>query len=636
MVERMNLPWLPQKPDDFTARLSGIAASKQGAGAALQALARHDLDFNGLGKIAKTLRKLRTARSALAPLATLKLGLLANSTTSLVVPALEATALRYGFDLEVIEAPFGQLVQEAMDPGSVLAEAAPDLVLIAVDAHGLPLRETPGQAADGQASVDGALAQIAAIRAGLRQNTGATLLWQTVPRLPESLFGSYDFRLPGTRRWLLDRFNRALADQMPHDELLVDVAGLAENIGLDVWHDPVMRNVGKLPFNLEFVPLYADHVLRVIAAFRGKSRKALVLDLDNTLWGGIIGDDGLEGIAIGQGDALGEAHLAVQKAALDLHGRGVVLAVSSKNEDATARLPFRHHADMLLKEDHFAIFQANWTDKASNLATIADGLTLGRDALVFLDDNPAERMQVRAAHPEIAVPELPADAALYARTLAAAGYFEAVAFSDDDRKRTGFYQDNARRLDLQGKAGSLDDYHRSLGMTLSLAPFDAVGRSRIAQLINKSNQFNLTTRRYTEADVAGFEQSAVHYTAQARLSDVFGDNGMIGVIIARAGPTTWEIDSWLMSCRVLGRRVEEAMLDDVAAAAAAGGAEALIGRFIPTDRNMMVAGHYEKLGFAPLETGDAGETLWSLPLAAFRPKDLPMAIVRPAPDENLR
>jgi FkbH-like protein len=628
MVERTTLPWLPQKPVDFATRLNALAEAPDTAGAALQSLARHDLDTNGLSRLAKAARKLRADGHRLTPLVPLKLGLMGNSTTSLVAPALEATALRYGFDLAVIEAPFGQLVPEAMNPGSVLASAAPDLILVSIDAHGLPLRECPGQLDSAEASVSGALAQVDAIRRGLRQNTATTLIWQTVPRLPDALFGSYDFRLPGTKRWLFERFNRALAEQLPLDELLVDVAGLAENIGLDEWHDPVMRNIGKLPFNLDFVPLYADHVVRVIAALRGKSRRALVLDLDNTLWGGVIGDDGVEGIAIGQGDALGEAHLAVQQVALDLHGRGVVLAVSSKNEDETARLPFRQHADMILKEEHFAAFQANWTDKASNLATIADGLALGRDALVFLDDNPAERMQVRTAHPEIAVPELPADSALYARTLAAAGYFEAIAFSDDDRKRSGFYQDNARRLDLQGKSGSLDDYHRSLEMTLGLAPFDAIGRSRIVQLVNKSNQFNLTTRRYTEADIAHFELSADHFTVQARLRDVFGDNGMIGVIIARTGATDWEIDTWLMSCRVLGRRVEEAMLDEVAAAAAAAGASALIGRYIPTDRNMMVAGHYEKLGFEPMAGRDGAETLWRLPLAAFRARDLPMAVIR--------
>jgi FkbH-like protein len=629
MVERTTLPWLPQKPDDFASRLSALLAAPDTAGATLRLLAQHDLDANGLSRLAKATRKLRAGGNRLSPLVPLKIGLMGNSTTSLIAPALEATALRYGFDLAVIEAPFGQLVQEAMNPDSVLAGAAPDLILVSIDAHGLPLRECPGQLDSAEASVSGALAQVDAIGRGLRQNTAATLIWQTVPRLPETLFGSFDFRLPGTKRWLFDRFNRALAEQLPSDELLVDVAGLAENIGLDVWHDPVMRNVGKLPFNLAFVPLYADHVMRVIAAFRGKSRKALVLDLDNTLWGGVIGDDGVEGIAIGQGDALGEAHLAVQQAALDLRGRGVILAVSSKNEDETARLPFRQHADMILKEDHFAVFQANWTDKASNLATIANGLSLGRDALVFLDDNPAERMQVRAAHPEIAVPELPADAALYARTLAAAGYFEAVAFSDDDRKRSGFYQDNARRLELQGKSGSLDDYHRSLDMTLGLAPFDAIGRTRIAQLVNKSNQFNLTTRRYAEADIAHFEQSANHFTLQARLRDVFGDNGMIGVIIARTGATDWEIDTWLMSCRVLGRRVEEAMLDEVAAAAAAAGASALIGRYIHTDRNMMVARHYETLGFAPMAGSEGTETLWRLPLAAFRRRDLPMTVTRP-------
>jgi FkbH-like protein len=310
----------------------------------------------------------------------------------------------------------------------------------------------------------------------------------------------------------------------------------------------------------------------------------------------------------------------------------VVLAVSSKNEDATARLPFREHADMLLKEDHIAVFQANWIDKATNLATIADALTLGRDALVFLDDNPAERLQVRGAHPEIAVPELPADAALYARTLNAGGYFEAVAFSDDDRNRSGFYKENAKRLQLQGSAGSLDAYHASLEMVATMQPFDAVGRARISQLINKSNQFNLTTRRYTEAQVGDAEADPARYTLQVRLADVFGDNGMISVIIAERGADDWEIDTWLMSCRVLGRRVDEAVLAELVHEAKAAGVKALIGRFIPSDKNMMVAKHYEKLGFEKIAETDEGETVWRLALDGVADKALPMRIVRPSVD----
>lgn len=630
MTDRGNLFWLPPKPADFAARLSAAQASDGPLGPDLKQLAGHALDSNGLNRLARALRKARADGRDLKPLSPFRLGLLSNSTTALVGPALEATALRHGLALEVIEAPFGQIMQEALDPQSLLATEQPDAILLSIDVHGVALRETPGDADQAEAALSGILGQFDAIRQGLRANTGATLIWQTVPRLPETLFGSYDFRLPGTHRWLVDQLNRRLADSLPPDELLVDVAGLAETLGLDAWHDPVLRNIGKLPFAQQFAPIFAEHVARVIGALRGKSRKALVLDLDNTCWSGIIGDDGLEGIVIGQGSALGEAHLAVQRGALDLHGRGVVLAVSSKNEDAAARSPFREHADMLLREDHIAVFQANWIDKATNLATIADALTLGRDALVFLDDNPAERMQVRREHPEIAVPELPDDAAWYARALNAAGYFEAVAFSEDDRNRSGFYKENARRLQLQGSAGSLDDYHASLQMTATLQPFDAMGRARIAQLVNKSNQFNLTTRRYTEAQIGAMETDPDRFTLQVRLADVFGDNGMISVVIADRGPEAWEIDTWLMSCRVLGRRVEEAVLAELVREARAAGARWLIGRYIPSEKNMMVARHYEKLGFEQVEVMPSGESVWRLAVADAPEPVLPMQIVRPA------
>lgn len=631
MNDRIALSWLPAKPSDFNAQLSHAATVNDGAGAQLKKLGSHALDINALNRLSKVLRKARAESHSLRPLTEFRLGILSNSTTSLIAPALEATALRHGIALETIEAPFGQIVQEALDPQSVLVTAPLDAILIAIDIHGLALAASPGNETSATATVDAALAQFDMIRQGLRAASSAVLIWQTIPREPETLFGSYDFRLAGTRRWLIDRFNRAFVDQLSDDELLVDIAGLAEAVGLDQWHDPVMRNVAKLPFGQNIVPAYADHVLRVIAASCGKSRKALVLDLDNTLWGGIIGDDGLEGIAIGQGDALGEAHLSLQQEALDLHGRGVIIGVSSKNEDATARLPFREHDDMLLREEHIAVFQANWIDKATNLATIAEALTIGRDALVFVDDNPAERMQVRREYPEIGVPELPADAALYARTVNAAGFFEAVAFSDDDRNRTGFYKDNATRLALQSSSASLDDYHRSLGMTASFAPFDRVGLSRIAQLINKSNQFNLTTRRYTEAQVATIAHDTSRFTLQARLADIFGDNGMISVVIADKRNEAWEIDTWLMSCRVLGRRMEEAVLAEIAAAARSEGATTLIGRFIPTEKNMMVAQHYAKLGFQIVATETSGETVWRLDLGSMPTRDLPMAIVHPAP-----
>lgn len=255
---------------------------------------------------------------------------------------------------------------------------------------------------------------------------------------------------------------------------------------------------------------------------------------------------------------------------------------------------------MALREEHIAVFQANWEDKATNIAAIAKELSLGLDSLVFLDDNPAERALIRRELPQVAVPELPDDPALYARTLAAAGYFEAIALSNEDRKRAAFYQDNARRVELKKSVADMGSYLTSLDMEITFQPFEATGRTRITQLINKSNQFNLTSRRYTEAEIAVLEADPTAFTLQVRLTDVFGDNGMISVVICRqADPATWEIDTWLMSCRVLGRNVEAAVLGELMTNAATRGVIRLVGRYYPTDRNSMVRDHYQKLGFDP-------------------------------------
>jgi FkbH-like protein len=386
--------------------------------------------------------------------------------------------------------------------------------------------------------------------------------------------------------------------------------------------------MAKFSFSDQLIPLYADHVARVVAAIRGKSGKVLILDLDNTVWGGVIGDDGLDGIQIAQGDARGEAHLAVQRLALDLRQRGIVLAVSSKNTDEVARAPFEKHPEMLLKLDHIAVFQANWNDKATNIQAIAEELSLGLDAMVFLDDNPVERGLVRKLLPQVAVPELPEEPAYYARTLAAGGYFEAVAFASEDLKRAGFYQDNARRAGLQKQVGGVDAYLTSLEMTITFQPFDATGRARIVQLINKSNQYNLTTRRYTDPEVTEAENDASVFTLQVRLADIFGDNGMISVVICRPGEAgEWEIDTWLMSCRVLGRKVEHMVLREILGHARVAGIHKLMGVYRPTERNKLVVDHYAKLGFAKAGEEESGLTRWELLVEAADPASAPMKVV---------
>jgi FkbH-like protein len=516
-----------------------------------------------------------------------------------------------------------------MSPNSAINAARPDAVLLNLDWRCLPLRCTPGDAGEAAATVDRVAGLIDQTRAAIAAHGGAVCIVPTLVTPPESLFGSLDRTLPGTTRWLIGEVNREISKRVAGSaDVLFDVASLAETVGLAQWHSPQQWNLAKLPFAESFTPLYADHVARILGAMRGRSRRVLVLDLDNTLWGGVIGDDGLAGIVLAQGDATGEAHLAVQRMALELRARGVVLAVCSKNTDEVAREVFRRHPEMLLREEHIAVFQANWRDKATNIQAIAAELSLGLDSLVFLDDNPVERGLVRKMLPQVATPELGTDPADFARTLAAAGYFDSIAFSEEDRRRADFYDTNARRAELRSQSGDLDSYLASLQMEIIVSPFDAVGRARITQLINKSNQFNLTTRRYTAVEVEQLESDPGCFALQVRLTDRYGDNGMISVVICRrVDAAAWEIDTWLMSCRVLGRGVERILLKEIITAARAAGIRTIIGRYLPTDRNALVKGHYAELGFALVEEKAGGETCWQIQTEADV-KTPPMRISR--------
>jgi FkbH-like protein len=623
-----NLAWLPKPPADFRARCNALLSASGAVGRDLINLSLHGLDDAQLQLMARTIAKLRAADADLAPLIPFRLGVLGNGTLDLLLPALVASAARFGIALECFKPDFDQVLLPAVTADSPLHQGRPDAVLLALDYRALPWRLGADVAGMAEGEVSSAIEFLATIRRGIRAHSNVPCIVQTLAPPVETLFGSLDRAIPGTPRYMIDQFNRQLiASLADSQDVLLDVGGLAENVGLAEWHAPTEWNLAKLPFASAFVPVYADHVGRVIGALRGKSRRCLILDLDNTLWGGVIGDDGLEGILVAQGDATGEAFLSVQRLAIELRARGIVLAVCSKNDDPVARNGFTH-PEMLLKVDQIAVFQANWNDKATNIKAIASELSLGLDAMVFLDDNPVERGLVRQILPEVAVPELPDDPALYARTLAAAGYFEALTFSAEDRARADFYQDNARRVALQSQAGDVNAYLASLEMTITFQPFDATGRARITQLINKSNQFNLTTRRYTEIDVAAAEADC--FTLQVRLADRFGDNGMISVIVCRpAGPATWEIDTWLMSCRVLSRGVEAMVLREIIAAAREQRISRLVGVYRPTSRNGMVSDHYAKLGFSPAGTQADGTTLWHLETdVAAAPAAVPMAVKR--------
>jgi len=623
------LAWLPRPPEDFAAQCKQLALSGGDVGRQLRFLASHSLNERQLARLGRTIHSLRATGHRLQPLVPFRLGLIGNGTLDLVIPILVATAARRGFALECITGAYDQFLQDALQPDSLLNRAKPDAVLIALDHRGLALQPAPGNEKLAAESIESAISLLDSIRAAISRNSGAVCILQTLAAPPEGLFGSFDRVLAGTARNMVDRFNQRLCElTVQSNDLLLDVAAIAETVGLADWHSPAQWNMAKLPFSDALVPLYADYVCRIIGAMRGKSRRCLVLDLDNTVWGGVIGDDGLEGIQVAQGDATGEAFLSVQQLALALRARGVVLAVSSKNADAVARRPFREHPDMLLKEDHIAVFQANWDDKATNIRAIAKELSLGLDSLVFLDDNPAERGLIRRELPEVAVPELDSDPAGYARILAAGGYFEAITFLEEDRSRADMYQANARRLTLQGQTSDLQSYLRSLEMRIVFSRFEPTTRSRVTQLINKSNQFNLTTRRYTESQIEQLELDADAMTLHARLLDKFGDNGIICVVICRSSrPGTWTIDTWLMSCRVLGRSVERTVLAEILLRARAANISILEGIYLPTERNEMVREHYAKLGFAQVEEGSDGSSRWELS-TNVEIGDLPMAVQR--------
>lgn len=614
------LYWLPPAADfDRTlARARDDGAVPAERLAALRELAGSRLDFMRTAKVERASRGLpRDATDALQPV---RLALLAGHTVDHLVPAIRVAGLRRGLLVDCRIGPYGQWRQQILDPASELYRSEPDVVLLAPSADELlpplPLSATRGEA---QEAVSRTVKELAGFWRILRDRLRAAVV-QQAPLPPTPLFGHHERLVPGSPGALAARLDGALADAAAEEGVhLLDLAAAAARIGSGAVSDPRLWHHAKQEVSPAAGPWAGEQVGRILGALRGRSRKALVLDLDDTLWGGVIGEDGVDGIAIGQGSAEGEAFLAFQRHVRRLAERGVVLAVSSKNDPTIALGPFERHPDMLLRRSDFAAFEAGWGDKPAAVRRIAEELGLGLDALVFFDDNPAERALMRRALPEVAVPEVPPAPERYVQCLADAGYFEAVSFTADDAQRAAQYSANAERRRAQAGATDLEGFLRDLAMVLEVRKIEPVSLARVTQLINKTNQFNLTTRRYGEAEVAAFAQDPSVLTFCGRLTDRLGDNGIVSVVIGRladeGGERVLDLDTWLMSCRVLGRRVEQAMLGTIAAAAARAGAAALLGRYRPTPRNGLVRELYPSLGFAPAGEGEDGETLWRLPLA---------------------
>jgi FkbH-like protein len=628
------LPWLPRPLRKMRDEIAGLPDDALQALQAMRALAQAGWDEPELRQLGRKIRSiLRSAPADFAAaarqqgLVPLRLLILSASTASHLSDTLIATAIRFGFLLQLTIGEYDEAEPWLARHRDELQTHPPDFVLVASDSRMLKLASPLGDEAAAERTVGIALNQVARIMETARAAIGKPVIVQTLAGDPDAFQINMDAGLAGSPRQLTGEFNRRLAELARQSFcLLFDVNGLASLVGQSAWSAARFWYAAKYPFAPVMIPLYADHAMRIIAAQMGRSRRVLVLDLDNTLWGGIVGDDGVEGLVLGSGTPLGETYAALQRMALSDKERGILLCVSSKNDETIARDAFRHHPEMVLKEDDIVVFRVNWDDKAANLKAIAETIDLGLESFVFLDDNPAERKRVRDALPAVAVPELPEDPSDWIAVFHAAGYFEQATFSREDTLRAGFYQANAQRAAQLERIGNHDDYLRSLDMTLSIAPFDQASRKRIAQLISKSNQFNLTTRRYGEAEIATLQADPDAITVQARLADMFGDNGLISAMIATQNGRQWEIDSWIMSCRVLGRRVEGALLQHLVHAARARGAVELIGRYIPTARNALVKDHFEKLGFARACDQLNGETTWRLVVGDYRDTDLPMRI----------
>jgi FkbH-like protein len=611
----MSLFWLPEQPDWNASLQEARKLPEAEAAPRLVGLANASIDFLQTAKLDKLAQQMgEELRGTLKRTRSMKLALLGSSTLSHLVPAIRVAALRRGFWLDVFEGDYGMYHHELADSSSELYAFKPDVVLLALDAQ---------HVAGGEgASAEDSVRNITTCWKLAQEQLGATVIQQTVLPVFAPLLGNNEQRYPMSPFSIVAEVNRRLREEADRSGVhLFSLDTLAREEGLKTWHDPALWHRSKQEVSPRMAPLYGDHVGRLLAALRGLSYKCLVLDLDNTLWGGIIGDDGLEGILLGQGNAVGEAHTAFQRYAKELAGRGVILAVCSKNDDANARAAFERHPEMLLRIKDIACFVANWQDKATNLRTIAETLNIGLDSLVFADDNPFERNLVRQELPMVAVPELPEDPALYTAAIASAGYFEGLAITKEDLERGQQYQLNAERQRLRESSTDMSGYLSGLEMQLIWSPFDSVGLSRITQLINKSNQFNLTTRRYTEAEVSELIGLPNHLTLQLRLKDRFGDNGIIAIIIGRpAEGGILELDTWLMSCRVLGRQVEEATLALIAEQAKLLGAARLAGFYLPSAKNSMVKEHYGKLGFAQTSVAEDGSSSWVLELDSFEPK----------------
>ena len=538
-----------------------------------------------------------------AGLPQVKVALVGDTATQFLATAIKGISIERGYQTDLFEAEYNQVERQFLDPTSELYEFDADFIVVFQSTHKLGEKHSALNQEQQSTLADDRLAFVSS----LCENPALAnkkIIYFDYPEIEDTVFGSYATKVTSSLTYQVRKLNMGLMDlsQQYANLFICDIAGLQNKLGRDFMFAPNVYVSTEMVLSIDALPYVASRVMDIICAIKGQFKKCLILDLDNTVWGGVIGDDGLEGIQLGHGLGIGKAFTEFQMWVKKLKQRGIIICVASKNNEETAKEPFEKHPDMVLKLEDIAVFQANWETKVDNIRTIQSILNIGFDSMVFLDDNPFERNMVRENIPGITVPELPVDPGDYLEYLYSLNLFETASYSNADKDRTKQYQVEAKRVCLQKTFNNEADFLKSLDMVSVVSGFTKFNTPRVAQLSQRSNQFNLRTIRYTEADIEALAQDSKVIDLSFTLEDKFGDNGLIAVIIMKPQDAeTLFVDTWFMSCRVLKRGMENFTLNTMVERAKAAGYKRIIGEYLPTPKNKMVEQHYPNLGFVPSE-----------------------------------
>ena len=563
----------------------------------------------------------RNLRLDLTGSPTFKIAVVGDTATQLLCTAIRGMGVERGYNIDLFEAEYNQVERQLLDPTSDMYHFDADFIIIFQSTHKLGeyhsmlCTEQQANLADERISFLASVCENHAL-------AGKKIIYFNYPEIEDTVFGSYANKVDSSFTYQVRKLNYELMRlSLQYQNLFIcDIAGLQNKLGRDVMFAANVYTSTEMILSMDALPYVASRVMDIVCAVKGQFKKCLILDLDNTVWGGVIGDDGLEGIQLGHGLGIGKAFTEFQMWVKKLKQRGIIICVASKNNEETAKEPFEKHPDMVLKLEDIAVFQANWETKVDNIRTIQSILNIGFDSMVFLDDNPFERNMVRENIKGITVPELPEDPAEYLEYLYSLNLFETASYSNLDKDRTKQYQVEAQRVSLSKTFTNEADFLKSLNMVSVVSGFTKFNTPRVAQLSQRSNQFNLRTVRYTDADIEALANDPNVIDLSFTLEDKFGDNGLIAVIIMK--PLDKEIlfvDTWFMSCRVLKRGMEDFTLNTMVKKAKAAGYKIIIGEYLPTPKNKMVENHYTGLGFSPVE--GAATAQFELNVNEYQPRE---------------